>query len=87
MAWGAPNPVVLRCGLDRPPELTRDASLRVVNGVRWLHVPGQGSATWYAVDRPVYAALTVPADAGTGPLQQMSDTLADTLPETPLRFD
>ncbi|PXY27058.1 DUF3515 domain-containing protein [Prauserella muralis] len=86
LAWGLDNPVVLRCGLDRPPELTRTSSLRQINGVRWLEVPGEGSSTWYVVDRPVYAALTVPADAGTGPLQQISDTVAATLKQTPLRF-
>lgn len=86
LAWGLDNPVVLRCGLDRPPELTRTSSLRQINGVRWLEVPGDVSSTWYVVDRPVYAALTVPADAGTGPLQQISDTVAATLEQTPLRF-
>lgn len=87
LAWGEPNPVVLRCGLRRPGELSRTSPLRVINGVQWLEVPGEGSATWYVVDREVYAALTVPADAGTGPLQDISDTVAKTLPAVPLRFD
>lgn len=86
VAWGAGNPVVLRCGLERPPELSQTSPLRVVNGVQWLEVAGQGSATWYVVDRPVYAALTVPADAGTGVLQDVSDAVARSLPATPLRF-
>lgn len=74
-AWGRDNPVVLRCGLDRPPELTRTSSLRQINGVQWLHVPDESSpsATWYVVDRPVYLALTVPEGTGTGPLQRISD--------------
>ncbi|MFF5990088.1 DUF3515 domain-containing protein [Prauserella flavalba] len=80
VAWGADNPVVLRCGLERPPELTPTSSLRQINGVGWLEVPGEGSATWYVVDRPVYLALTVPAGSGTGPLQQISDTIRNTLP-------
>lgn len=77
-AWGRDNPVVLRCGLDRPPELTRTSSLRQINGVQWLHVPDESgpSATWYVVDRPVHLALTVPEGTGTGTLQRMSD-LAD----------
>jgi hypothetical protein len=86
VAWGAPDPLVLRCGLDRPPELTPSAQLRLVNGVQWLHVPGDGAATWYVVDREVYVALTVPNSAGTGPLQQISDTVAAKLPARPLRF-
>ncbi|SFW91602.1 DUF3515 domain-containing protein [Amycolatopsis australiensis] len=86
VAWGTDDPVVLRCGLNRPPELTQTAPLRVVNGVQWLQVSGEGASTWYVVDREVYAALTVPDSAGTGPLQQLSDTVAAKLPAKPLRF-
>lgn len=80
-AWGRDKPVVLRCGLERPPELTRTASLRQINGVQWLHVPAETgrSATWYIVDRPVYLALTVPEGTGTGPLQRISDLADQTL--------
>ncbi len=87
LAWGNDDPVVLRCGLDRPPELTRSSTLRSIDEVRWLPVPGEGSTTWYAVDRDIYVALTVPATAGTGPLQQLSETIAGTLPAVPLDFD
>ncbi len=86
VAWGADDPLVLRCGLDRPPELTPTAQLRLVNGVQWLQVAGEGASTWYVVDREVYAALTVPDSAGTGPLQEISDTVAAKLPARPLRF-
>ncbi|MCR6484852.1 DUF3515 domain-containing protein [Amycolatopsis sp. OK19-0408] len=86
VAWGTGDPLVLRCGLDRPPELTPTAALRLVNKVQWLQVPGEGSSTWYVVDREVYAALTVPDSAGTGPLQQISDAVAAKLPAKPLRF-
>ncbi|WP_033295254.1 DUF3515 domain-containing protein [Amycolatopsis jejuensis] len=85
IAWGTPDPIVLRCGLDRPPELTPTSPLRVVNGVQWLQVTQDGSATWYVVDRPVYAALTVPDSAGTGPLQAISDTVAAQLPVKPVK--
>ncbi|ROS39577.1 DUF3515 domain-containing protein [Amycolatopsis thermoflava] len=86
VAWGSPESIVLRCGLGKPPELTPTSQLRVVSGVQWLPVEGPGSSTWYVVDRPVYVALTVPDSAGTGPLQQISDTVAATLPAVPLRF-
>lgn len=86
MAWGEPDALVLRCGLNRPPELTPSAQLRLVNGVQWLQVPGEGASTWYVVDREVYAALTVPDSAGTGPLQQISDAVAAKLPARPLGF-
>lgn len=86
VAWGTDDPLVLRCGLNRPPELTPTAALRLVNGVQWLQVPGEGASTWYVVDREVYAALTVPDSAGTGPLQTISDTVAAKLPPKPLKF-
>jgi hypothetical protein len=76
MGWGdGGDPVVLRCGLARPPELTPDAQLRQISGVRWLPVPGHGATTWYLVDLPVYAALTIPSDLGTGPLQEISEAV------------
>ncbi|EIE97930.1 DUF3515 domain-containing protein [Saccharomonospora glauca] len=87
LAWGHGEPVVLRCGLDRPPELTRSSTLRSIDGVQWLPVPGEASTTWYVVDRDVYIALTVPQTAGTGPLQQLSETVADVLPAVPLDFE
>lgn len=83
--WGAPDPVVLRCGLSRPSELKQDSQLQVINGVQWLRVPGAGSATWFTVDRDVYVALTVPDAAGTGPLQTISDTVSATLRPVPPR--
>ena len=86
VAWGQPDVIVLRCGLEKPPELTPTAQLRVVSGVQWLPVEGEGSSTWYVVDREVYVGLTVPDTAGTGPLQQVSDTVAAKLPAVPLRF-
>jgi hypothetical protein len=86
-AWGGDGgePVVLRCGLPRPDELTPTSALREISGVRWLPVEGDGSATWYVVDRAVYVALTVPAGSGTGPLQDISAATARTLPEKPVR--
>jgi hypothetical protein len=80
------DPVVLRCGLDRPAELKQDTQLRVVDGVKWLPIDGADSTTWFVVDRPVYIALTVPATAGTGPLQDIATAIAKTLPQVPLRI-
>ncbi|XVS63271.1 DUF3515 domain-containing protein [Actinosynnema sp. CA-299493] len=86
LAWGDAEhePVVLRCGLDRPGDLTPTSQLRVISDVQWLEVAEGGSATWYVVDRPVYVALTVPSDAGTGPLQDISATVRDTLAKGPV---
>ncbi|GAA3009403.1 DUF3515 domain-containing protein [Actinokineospora diospyrosa] len=80
-AWGdqVGDPVVLRCGLGKPPELTPTAGLREVSKVRWLVVEGDGASTWFAVDRPVYVALTLPSGLGTGPLQTVSEVVGQAL--------
>ncbi|MGH3825286.1 MAG: DUF3515 domain-containing protein, partial [Pseudonocardiaceae bacterium] len=46
--WGEP-PVVLRCGLDRPADLTATSRLLAVSGVQFLEL-GAGASTWVAVD-------------------------------------
>lgn len=89
-AWAAaPRPVVLRCGLTRPAELMPTSTLLEVDGVSWLElgsagVPDPVVVTYVAVDRPVYLVLTSPTDAGTGPLQAVSETVRATLAETPV---
>ena len=84
-AWGVDQTVILRCGLDRPAELTPTAPLLDVSGVRWLRLSGERNHTWVAVDRPVYLALSVPDDSGTGPLQDISTVISSTLPAQPVR--
>ena len=89
-AWAAaPRPVVLRCGLPRPAELTPTSALLEINGVRWLQIddglPAPVQVSYIAVDRPVYVAVTTPVDAGSGPVQAVSDVVRTTLPVTPVR--
>ncbi|RKT57109.1 DUF3515 domain-containing protein [Saccharothrix australiensis] len=86
LAWGDAehDPVVLRCGLDRPVALTPTSQLRVVSDVQWLEIAEGDQATWYVVDRPAYVALTIPSDAGTGPLQDVSAAIRDTLSAVPV---
>jgi hypothetical protein len=83
-AWAGAQgePVVLRCGLPKPAQYAPTAQLRVIGKVNWLPVEGDGASTWYTVDRPVYVALTIPDDAGTGVVQEMSATIAKVLPTT-----
>lgn len=90
-AWQLPgggDPIVLRCGLDRPLEFTKASALQVVNGVNWFEVrdqtSGVTSGTWYAVDRGTYIAVTMPTKAGPSPLQEMSNTIGTSLPAKPL---
>lgn len=79
------EPVVLRCGLDRPNEFDAAAALQVVDGVQWFEVSGEAegidASTWFAVDRPVYVALTVPNGSGPTPLQEVSAALSEALPQ------
>jgi hypothetical protein len=89
-AWAAaPRPVVLRCGLPRPQELTPTSQLLVVNGVQWLKlddgVPDPDVFTYVAVDRPAYVALTSPVDIGAAPLQQVSDVVRLTMRSRPIQ--
>jgi hypothetical protein len=81
-AWAGDRgePVVLRCGLGKPAELQPTASLREISKVNWLPVEGDGATTWYTVDRPVYVAVTIPDDAGTGVVQELSETIEKAIP-------
>jgi hypothetical protein len=89
-AWrAAPDsePVILRCGLDRPSEFVVGAPLQVVDTVQWFEVTdeeGQDRSTWFAVDRPIYIALTLPAGSGPTPIQQITEVIAATVPARPI---
>ncbi|EUA41245.1 hypothetical protein I549_2290 [Mycobacterium avium subsp. avium 2285 (R)] len=68
------EPVVLRCGLDRPAEFVAGSPIQVVDRVQWFAVRPDpqsagdaGRSTWYTVDRPVYVALTLPSGSGRRP--------------------
>ncbi len=87
-AWtGEPGaePVILRCGLDRPSDFVVGSPIQLVDEVQWFRVsesPAEegARATWFAVDRPVYLALTLPPDAGATPIQELSRVISRTLP-------
>ncbi|MEV6275753.1 DUF3515 domain-containing protein [Nocardia sp. NPDC051832] len=88
-AWQLPeggDPIVLRCGLDRPLDFHRASVLQIVNGVQWFEARDQTAktSTWFAVDRETYVALTVPDGSGPTPLQEVSDTIKKALPEKPI---
>ena len=94
-AWRAgadSEPVVLRCGLDRPADFVVGSPIQVVNRVQWFQVSAQsspqttdgGRSTWYTVDRPVYIALTLPAGSGPTPIQELSDVIDHTIAAVPI---
>ena len=78
------EPIILRCGVERPLEFNRAAPLQLIDTVQWFEIAGTPASTWYAVDRDVYVALTVPNDSGPTPLQEVSDTITRTLAVRPL---
>src|ERR1700758_3997785 len=56
-AWqpaGEGDPVILRCGLDRPTDFVVGSPIQQVDRVQWFQVSQDQRSTWYAVDRPVY---------------------------------
>ncbi|HTM84269.1 MAG TPA: DUF3515 domain-containing protein [Mycobacterium sp.] len=101
-AWQAGSeeePIILRCGLERPGDFVAGTPLQVVDAVQWFRVldpgadPGVGAqpdaadqtrSTWFAVDRPVYVALTLPAGSGPTPIQLISSQIARVMPAQPI---
>ena len=91
-AWRAgpdSEPVILRCGLERPDDFVVGVPIQVVDRVQWFHVAAQqqsagdaGRTTWYTVDRPVYVALTLPSGSGPTPIQQLSEVIDRTIAAT-----
>ena len=86
-AWRAESdadPVILRCGLDRPAEFVVGAPIQVVEPVQWFELADADRSTWFAVDRPVYIALTLPSGSGPTPIQEISEAIAQTMPAEPI---
>ena len=86
-AWRAAQDgeaVILRCGLDRPGEFVVGAPIQVVDAVQWFEVADQDRSTWFAVDRAVYVALTLPQGSGPTPIQLISTAVAQAMPAVPV---
>lgn len=86
-AWqpaGAGEPVVLRCGLERPTDFVVGSAIQMVDRVQWFEVSQDQRSTWYAVDRPVYVALTLPPGSGPTPIQQLSELIDRIMPARPI---
>ncbi len=82
-AWGEP-PVVLRCGVPRPPGFVVGAQTFVVEDVTWFVQQQAGRAVWTAVDRPVYVELSVPLRYTSGPVVPIADAVRVALPAQPI---
>lgn len=83
----AGEPVILRCGLDRPAEFVVGAPIQMVDRVQWFRLEDADSrrSTWLCVDRPVYLALTLPEGSGPAPIQTLSEVVDRTMPAIPIR--
>lgn len=81
------DPVILRCGLDRPAEFVVGAPLQMVNDVTWFRLDDNETqrSTWVNVDRPVYVAITLPTGSGPTPIQTLSEVIARSMPAMPIR--
>lgn len=75
------EPVILRCGIARPAEFVVGTPLQGVDAVQWFEVADADRSTWFAVDRPVYVALTLPPGSGPTPIQSLSTVIAKALPQ------
>src|SRR5246127_1299723 len=78
------EPVVLRCGLDRPTDFVVGSPIQQVDRVQWFEARQSDRSTWYSVDRPVYVALTLPSGSGPTPIQQLSELIDHTMPAVPI---
>jgi len=83
------EPVVLRCGLDRPADFVVGSPIQVVDRVQWFEAADEaqsvgGRSTWYTVDRPVYVALTLPPGSGPTPIQEVSELIDRTVAAVPI---
>jgi hypothetical protein len=93
VAWGGREdeagrpvdpPVVLHCGLPRPPELGPTSSLLDVDGVEWVERrEPDGGSTWITADRAIYVGLTLPDGAGSAAIQDVSRGVKITLASRP----
>ena len=81
------EPVIMRCGLDRPAEFVVGAPIQMVDRVSWFRLadPDTRRSTWVCVDRPVYVALTLPDGSGPAPIQTLSGVIEGSMAAMPIR--
>jgi hypothetical protein len=78
-AWGEP-PIVLICGVDRPPGFVAGVSAIQINGVQWYVETSDPDATvWTTVDRPVYVQITLPPEIDSAPVTALTPQISAAL--------
>lgn len=82
------DPIVLRCGVQRPADFAPTSSLQVINPIQWFltdTVDGVGQA-YVSVDHRPYIAVWLPTGAGNAPITDISALIAENLTPSPLDF-
>ena len=83
-AWGDP-PLVLRCGVERPPGLSPTSDVLEVEAVDWFLVESGAGYTFTTVGRVANVELTVPAEversAASAPLVDLAPAITRVVSE------
>ncbi len=77
-AWGDP-PIVLRCGVSRPPGLTRTSRCDVVDDVGWFSLRVGDGWLFTTIGREAYVEISVPGSytPAANALADISSALTD----------
>jgi hypothetical protein len=85
-AWGQP-PLVLRCGVARPADLTPGSSDLIIDTgplegptAEWLPKTNSKGTVWTIIDRAVYIELTGPGTSAPDALSTLSGVIGRVLP-------
>jgi len=85
-AWGDP-PLVLRCGVRRPPGLSATSEVVEVEGVDWFLVESAARYTFTTVGRAAFVELSVPTEVerseATAPLVDLAAVIEEHDPLAP----
>ncbi len=83
-AWGDP-PITLRCGVERPAQLTPTSDIAEVDGVAWLPVELTEGYRFVTTGRFAFVEVDVPDDYApeVDALVDLAEAVAATIPLTP----
>jgi len=61
VAWGDP-PIILRCGVEKPEQLSPDARCDMVDGIGWFTQEDDDGYLFTTIGRQYYVSVEVPSD-------------------------
>ncbi|QDZ43526.1 DUF3515 domain-containing protein [Corynebacterium sp. sy039] len=78
------EPIVVRCGVEFPEKYQAGAQIQQVNNVAWFEDTSAENSTtastWFAVDRSITVAVSVPQSSGNAALVSITQALDETIP-------